>query len=121
MLDRLPDCGCEGLGGGIFCVKGWDRGGAGVAVVDRPPAQGFEFAEARPGELYATAGYVCTVGVAVDSAVDAGHDGGVGGAGDAEGSGHLAEGSVRRAMVDDGALLAWGCCCCYSVSLGHAC
>lgn len=91
------------------------------AVVVGPAAQGFEFAEARPGELHAAAGDVCAVGVAVDGAVDAGHDGGVGGAGDGEGSGHLSEGPVWRAVVDDGALLARGCCCCYSAGLGHAC
>lgn len=95
------------------------RGGRGAVIVG-PPAQGFEFAEARPCELHAAAGDVCAVGVAVDGAVDAGHDGGVGGAGDAEGGGHLSEGSVRGAVIDDGALFAWVCCRCYIVGLRHA-
>lgn len=107
VVDCLRDCGCEGLGGGSWGgrrVGTWrDRGGA---VIVGPAAQGFELAEARPGELHAAAGDVGPVRVAVDGAVDAGYDGGVGGAGDAVRGGHLSEVPVRVAVVHDGALLA---------------
>lgn len=118
VVDCLLYCGCEGLGGGICCGNRGRRVGA---VVVGPPAQGFEFAEARPGELHAAAGDICAVGVAVDGAVDPGYDGGVGAAGDAEGSGHLSKVSVRRAVVHDGALFAWVCCRGDSAGFWHAC
>lgn len=108
----------QGFGRGICIWSGW-RGG--IAIIVRPPTQGFEFAQACPCELHAAAGDVRAVGVAVDGAMDAGHDVGVAAAGDAECSDHLSEVLVRRAVVDNRALLACVCRRCDSAGFGHPC